>query len=52
MAHLRTHIDDDPAALHHHQPSGRLGDHERRSDIQIKQQVESLFVDLEEGRGR
>ena len=47
MAHLRGHIDDDPAALGDHQPRRRLRDDKRRPDVEPEQQVEGRLVDLE-----
>ncbi len=49
MAHLRGHIDDDPAAIGDHQPRRGLRDDKRRSDVEPEQQVEGRLVDFEKG---
>ena len=47
MAHLRGHVDDDPAAVAHHVPGRRLRDDERRFDVERDQMVERRLVDIE-----
>ena len=49
MAHLRGHVDDDPAAVAHHVPRRRLRDDERRLDVERDQMVERRLVDIEKG---